>query len=243
MTRHAVVLGMAAFALFLFLASAASADGPRIGGGGGGSPNPLPGRSGACWSEPPDLNGFIGGSEQILVIGLQDEIANDFVVSASPITTASWGWGWYDESGCDEHPATPGFNLRFYEAGDCLPGTLIAELSITNFTEEYLGCQDPVHGPALYRATTDIAVDLVPNQTYWCGVQVKDHTWPPEAGRLSTAEITGCESAFKSVFFGYPDWVPSRTVWGFSWDASQEFWCGATPVEATSWGRVKAMFR
>jgi len=212
MTKIMIVVFNLIFALPMVQPGAASADTPGIGGGGDGGPNVIQGDRDACWSEPPDLNGFIGSAEQTLMYGLESEIANDFVVSGSVITRASWGWGWYDESVCGMHPATPGFNLRFYEAGDCLPGALFADLSITNYTEEFLRCRSEHGVNDMYKATTDIAVAVTPGQIYWCGVQVKDHSFPPQAGRLSTGEITGCESAFKSAYFGFPDWVPTIEV-------------------------------
>jgi hypothetical protein len=224
-------------------ASAAWADLPVIGRGPIGSPNPLPPSRDTCWSEPPDLNGQIGSSEQMLMYGLESEIANDFVVSGSVITKASWAWAWYDEYACGSHPSTPGFNLRFYEDTGCMPGSIIADLSITGFEEEYLGCFETVGIDDLFRATTDISVNVVPGQTYWCGVQVKDHTFPPQAGRLAASVVTDCESMFKSAYFGFPNWTRTRDVWGFSWDASQEFWCGVTPVQGTSWSRIRALFR
>ncbi len=232
------------FVFLLLHPGTAAADGPVIGSVGGDRPGLLTPEPFACWSEPPDSNGTIGSSEQIAASGLESEIANDFVVSGTIITRASWGWAWFDEAGpCDNHPTTPGFNLRFYENDGCLPGTLIADLSITAFTEEYLGCRTQPAINTMYRATTDVAVDVVAGQTYWCGVQVKDHAFPPQAGRLATGAVTGCASAFKSAYFGYPAWAPTSTVWGFAWDASQEFYCGTTPVRDTDWGEIKALFR
>ena len=43
----------------------------------------------------------------------------------------------------------------------------------------------------------------------------------------------------------FPDWIPAIDVFGQPYDASQrmEDECDPTPVEATSWGAIKSLYR
>ena len=65
---------------------------------GTGAPNPGQGDARAMWSEPPDLNGVFGGSEQILQFGLESEIANDFVPTETTITHVTWWGGFFSNT-------------------------------------------------------------------------------------------------------------------------------------------------
>jgi hypothetical protein len=233
---------LAALALILGGLGTASADAPRMHNLAGGPLALLAADSMACWSEPPDLNGMVGSSEQIQTYGLQSEIANDFVAPSSLITKAAWGWAWYDMVTCDGHPPEPGFNLRFYQSAAEIPGSIIADLSITTYAEQFLDCRTEHGVHAMYQAAAEVAVDVVAGQTYWFGMQVKDHEFPPQAGRLGAGSVTGSESVFLSAFFGYPEWTPTSAVWGVAWDASQELECGETAVQPRTWGRIKRAF-
>jgi hypothetical protein len=46
---------------------------------------------------------------------------------------------------------------------------------------------------------------------------------------------------FRSAFYSYPDWWAED--WFPPYDFSQEFECGATPIQNTTWGTVKALYR
>ena len=184
-------------------------------------PNPCS----VMWSEPPDLNGMILSSEQILMYGLETELANDFVPTGPTITHVTWWGGYYNNSTpCLPGILTPGFNLRFYEDAGWVPGNLIADLPITQFTEEYVGCQDD--GYPMYKWGAYVNVNLVAGNLYWFSAQIKDHPYPPLGGRLASMGVVASESVFKSAYFGYPDWTPVSEVTGIAFDASQEFESG-----------------
>jgi hypothetical protein len=206
-----------------------------------GGHNVVPGGRDACWSEPADLNGLIGTSEIIDTYGLVSELANDFVVTGGIITKTIWWGGQYGVSvPCMPEWPTPGFNLRFYEDAQCLPGGVIADLSITDFTEESLDCIGGFY--PIWKWSADISVGVSPGVLYWFGAQYKDHTFPGQGGRLTSAAVIGCEGAFKSAFFGYPDWVPGSMPFGSAYDFSQEFECGATPTRPTTWGVIRGLY-
>ncbi len=217
--------------------------GPVLGTPWTGMQNVIEGSRDACWSEPPDPEGLIGSSEQILDYGLESELANDFVPPGDVISHATWWGGYYGNSNpCVPGVPTPGFNLRFYEDAGCVPGTVIADISVTTFNEESMGCQGGYY--PLFKWDTDVNVPLVAGNLYWFGAQLKDHPFPPQGGRLAAGVVTGCESMFKSAFFSYPDWTRTTDVWDRALDMSQEFVCGA-PSRAlpTTWGAVKGLYR
>ncbi len=230
--------------LMAITACVAAADSPvSRGNASGREPVAAPGGRDVCWSEPGDLNGFLGSSEIISQFGLESEIANDFTAGEGLITKAIWWAGEYNPSiPCQQTWPTPGFNLRFYEDASCRPGTIIADLSITDFDEEFVTC--PNGWDLAFKYTVDVAVEVVPNALYWFGAQVKDHPFPGQGGRLTSVAVVGCEACGKSAYFGFPDWTPSSVIWSSPYDFGQEFECTqATAAKPTTWGGVKAIYR
>ncbi len=188
---------------------------------GTGVPNPGEGDSRAMWSEPPDLNGMLASSEQILQYQLETEIANDFVPTETTVTHATW-WGGYFNNGtpCQAGITAPGFNLEFFEDANCVPGDLSAYLVVTNFTEESVGCQSGEY--PLYKYGADVSVSVVSGGHYWFCAQMRDHAFPPQWGRLASIQVIECNSVFRSLYWGYPDWTDWCDYWQCP-DFSQEF--------------------
>jgi hypothetical protein len=189
---------------------------------------------------------LIGTSEQILALGLESEIANDFVSTSSLITHVTfWGGAYNTNIPCQAGVPVPGLNLRFYEDADCVPGTMIAALYLvpSQYTEESAGCQSG--WAPLYKWGADVSVNVVPAARYWFSGQISDHAFPPQFGRLCAFVWTDCLSMIKSAYFGYPDWtLCSDGVSGVWFEGSQEFECEAVvPVKGSSWGRIKALYR
>lgn len=200
-----------------------------------------------CWSEPPDLEGWILTSEVIGDFGLESEVANDFVLDeASTIVRARWWGGYYGNTNpCDPGMAAPGFRLRFYEdLEDCLPtpGYPLAEFVVEGTANEtYVGCQQEEFPLFAYEAELNLPV--TGGVRVWFSVQIADHGYPPQWGRLATVEISGCESAFRAGWWWW-GWDPVGQVIGYSTDFSQEFDCEtAVAVEECSWGRIKRLYR
>jgi hypothetical protein len=177
------------------------------------------------WSEPPDLNGVIGTSEQIEP-DLETEIVNDFVPTEAIITRVTWWGGYYNNSlPCESGIQTPGFILRFYEDADCdAPCPPLAELLVTDFSEEYLGCQNEQY--PLYKWSAAVELPVIAGNTYWFSSQMINHPFPPQAGRLASLGIVNCASLFWVNWFDVPpcQWTPCSEVFGVPYDASQEFY-------------------
>jgi hypothetical protein len=210
-----------------FIAGMAMATTPVPFHEGSGPPNVVPSGRDVCWSEPADLNGLIGSSEQILSLGLETELANDFVPNAGCVQHVTWWGGYYNNSTpCVSGTATPGFNLKFYTDAGCVPaGAPTAVVVVTGglFTETSVGCQLGVF--PMFKWDADVGVAVTAGNLYWFGAQMIDHAYPPQAGRLAAAVVTYCDTVFQSAYFGFPDWTPAVDVFGVAFDCSQEFTC------------------
>lgn len=163
-------------------------------------------------------------------LGLESEIANDFVWGCQHVEVGKvvWWGGYFNVSTpCESGITTPGFNLRFYSDAGCVPGDLYAELAVTDFTETAVGCQGGTY--PLFKWSADIYV-TPPGDLNWFSPQMMDHAFPPQGGRLASAVVTGCNAMFRSAYFGYPDWTRTSDVFGAEVDFSQEFW--GTPERA-----------
>jgi hypothetical protein len=208
---------------------------------GSGGHNVVASLRDVCWSEPADLNGLIGSSEQILSQGLESELANDFVPTGSLSKVTFWGGYWNNSTPCASGITTPGFNLRFYDDSGCAPGNLVAFVVATYFTETSVGCQAGQY--PMFKWEMYVSVYLSGGSPYWFDGQIADHPFPPQGGRLAAAFVTGQGSMFKSVYFGFPDWTPAVDVFGVEFDCSQEFECGgSTPTKKTTWGHIKSLY-
>jgi hypothetical protein len=206
--------------------------------------NPLPPNRDIFWSEPPNLEGLIGSSEQILEFGLETELANDFLTDRDlTITLARWWGGYYNYTPGD--PLVTSFNLRFYENADCLPGPLYYEVVVfSNAHESFIYDQGAY---PIYEYRLSLVLEVTQGHNYWFLAQAGDHPFPPQWGRLQSVESIGCEAAFRSEFFSYPDWaVPCGDLPPiYPCDFSQEFEeeSEPTPVIPSSWGKIKGLSR
>ena len=235
-----------ALALVLSLAFAGGvlAVDPSLSVGGGGM-NVLDGSGrDVVWAEPPNLDGLIASSEVIGDLGLESEIATDFVLTFdTSIGFVRWWGGYYNGNGCGEIGVATHWNLRLYDDAGCVPNQLIAEFLAVNSNEVSIGCQAGAFPMFEYWTWIDCTTFFAGN-LYWFSAQASSHTFPPQVGRLAAAGVTNCESVFRSAFFGFPDWVATIDVFGISVDFSQRFEniCN-TPVVETTWGAVKALYR
>ena len=230
-----------ALALNLAVTGGALATNPDLSAGGGGM-NVLDSGRDAYWSEPPNLDGLIASSEIIGEIGLESEVANDFIAADDALILGARWWGGYFASNCLDLGYGAYWNLRFYNDGGCVPGEVIYE-SLGVFAHEVsIGCRFDLYPLFQYEAPVDLQV--LGGAVYWFGAQCGDHVFPPQVGRLASEGVVNCESVFKSSFFAYPDWVSTIYVFGVEIDFSQEFEAaGSVPALRTTWGAVKGLYR
>jgi len=210
--------------------------------GPGGSPADL--NREVLWLDNPDYDANAGSSEIIGEFGLESEIANDFFLQASAtIQKVTW-WGTYWGQSEYELPLDGGMNLRFYYDAGCLPEAVpFIEylLPDDNCCADYAPGGDGTHD-FIYEYCFDVPLEA---GLYWFSAQHGNHIFMGQWGRLGADMTQMCDSVFKSEYFAYPYWVPAPDVFGDLYDASQMFEdvCEATPIEKTSWGRVKGLYR
>jgi hypothetical protein len=237
--RAAVLVGLCS----LGLPRSASA-GPTLGQPGPGGAPQSPSLD-ACWSQPPDLEGWLISSEVISEFGLATETAGDFILDDDrTITRIRWWGGYYsNDVPCDPGMTPAGFYLRFYESDpDCLPalGPPLIEIFVPGDAGQSLvGCGSGMF--PLYRYEAPVSLSLLGGTRYWLSVQIADHPYPPQWGRLAAAAVQGCDGAFRAFL---PWWEPLEAIVGVPLDLGQELECDVpVAVQARTWGQVKALYR
>ena len=227
---------------------------------GTGRHNVLPGGRDALWSEPPDLDGIVASSEQILLFGLESEIANDFYITNDITITIAKFWGGYyaNDVYCGSGMTYRCHNLRLYEDVACTPARLPDQ---PPHYAEYLGipCDEGTviycnsYGFPVFDYRAFVSVPVHGGHRYWFGAQMCDHQYSPQWGRLAAYFVTDCGSVFWGPYFGYTEWTPCLDIFGVLFDASQEFvgFVDAGIPEGardftdrtTSWGAIKGLYR
>jgi hypothetical protein len=226
---------MGALVLVLGVVAAGGAQAADLSpGAGGGGMNVVPSGRWVVWSEPANLDGVVASSEVISEDGFETETANDFVLNEDiRISRARWWGAYWSVVDCNDIGYATHWNLRFYEDGGCLPSAVVYEQVNVPASETYVSCQSGLYPICKYEAE-NLSFDPQIYVRYWFGAQASDHGSPPQVGRLASAAVVGCESAFKSEYFGYYDWVPVSDPFGQSFDVSQEFEGGDIPPP--DWG-------
>jgi hypothetical protein len=208
----------------------------------------LPGSGGAPWSgarevlwiNNPDFASDGSSSEVIDEYDLETETADDFLFEADAIIQKVTWWGVYYHY--EPGDLDLGFNLRFYRDNAGLPeAEPFVEYIIEGDANETLADGGDMFSQFVYWHCICLAL---PAGRYWFSAQC-EHIFPPQWFRMGADTIQLCESAFRSTYFSYPDWVPVGVVFGSSFDVSQMFEdeCEATAIDDTRWGAVKALYR
>jgi hypothetical protein len=196
------------------------------------------------WLDNPDFSANTGSSEIIGEFALETEIANDFIVEVevTPRKLTWWGTYW---NGFEGTPTGAGFNIRRYNDAGCIPEPTPTHecILVGNDCCEALADGGDMFSQYIYEHCGE-GQQLAPG-LYWISIQMADHTFPPQWGRLGADQTQICDSAFRSEYFAYPEWVPAPDVFGDLYDASMmlEDECIPTATEDASWGAIKALYR
>jgi hypothetical protein len=196
-------------------------------------------RAEVVWSQPPDLHGFKATSEIIAIYGLDTRIADDFELESDATirTLVFWG-GYYDWTGEDPDPP---FNIVFYSHFGCNPVDVLAAYDCLRAVRGFIGYDD--YGDPTYEYTVDVDFAATANTRYWCLVQACDHPYPPLWGRQQSTVNPLCEAQYY-MFGSPPEWMDMWDVFGVPWGASFELRTDTpTPVQPTTWGRIRSQFR
>jgi len=156
------------------------------------------------WSQGPDCNAA-GTSEVISAFSLVSNCADDFVfTSAKNITAAAW---WFAPFNGD-YSTLSSWTVTIYDEAACLPANIVQQWVIPfNMSHELLYCPNGYYS---YWADLTPAFTASANTKYWVSVQTGDHAFPPgQWGWAMHAQVSGCQGAFKSAYFGFPNYVPA----------------------------------
>jgi hypothetical protein len=172
------------------------------------------------------------------------QMADDFLCDESgPILAVEW-WGTYWNPG---PPPPPGFFfvIEFWTDNglpypDSHPETLIYQEPCYIFFEDY----DPDYEQYHYFQYLENPFFQEEGMIYWVSIYAV-FPYPPQYGWcVGEPQWWDCAN-FKSDFFGYPEWTSSEIVWGICYDMAFVLYgqYDPNPVEETSWGNIKAMFK
>jgi hypothetical protein len=188
------------------------------------------------WTQLPEAGGVGVTSEQSIALGIVSESGDDFLCDdGSPIVAVEW-WGVDYTGGLIDY-----FIVRFYTDDGGLPGTLAYEEECHAFDSELMAGQFDRYR---YYAALPSAFDQDGGVTYWFSVQAvhPDDQW----FWLESANAEGWNlgGVVRSEYFGCPDWVTVSEATGTRREFSFVLYADVTsPVESTTWGGVKALFR
>ncbi len=193
------------------------------------------------WTQLPDL---VEGSAYTSSVRLSDgywaELADDFHTdTAGPIVAIEW-WG------AESPPVDLLYVIvRFYEDGSStsrgLPGTLAYEQSIYTFSTEEL----PGTSRNNYRYTADLPVPFGPNAggVYWISIQGVEQSSQWYWYEAHSDYFWRDEAAFRSDFWGHPDWVPYSEFGSEPEEFAFILYADDSPVEERTWSSIKGLFR
>jgi len=168
-----------------------------------------------CWS--------LASSEIITDFLLQSNGADDFIfTSGKNISAIMWWFGYFNYT----YSPFTNWTVTIYDEAACLPENIVQQWVIPfNQSHETYFC-DPFPGTPGWSSTYQYWADLTPaftataNKKYWLSVQAGDHVFPGQWGWDTTIPVSGCDAAFKSVYFGYPSYTGVFDVFGSHFDFS-----------------------
>jgi hypothetical protein len=192
------------------------------------------------WTQLPEVGGIGITSEQCIGLGIVSESAEDFYCEdGAPIVAVEW-WGvdWTDE-------VIDFFIIRFYSDVPgppySHPGDLLYEEECHAFTYELIPGQFDQY---YYYVDLPSAFDQDGDTIYWISIQAVHPTDQWFWLECEDAYYWNDAGVVRSEFFGFPDWVTVEGATGTYREFSFVLYADVmSPVESTTWGGVKAMFR
>ncbi len=192
------------------------------------------------WSQLPDIEGTAIASHYRTSDDFWVESADDFYCDdGAPIVSIEW-WGMDMTSA-----GVTSFVIRFYSDVPAPPfshpGDLLYEGVISSWTAEL------VPGSSYYHYAADLPVSFhqVADNVYWISIQAihdADGGW--FWMQCLESDYWNDEGTLRSDPAGFPDWTPISQAAGIYMQLSFVLYADVNgPVEDTSWGHIKAMFR
>jgi hypothetical protein len=172
------------------------------------------------------------------------QCADDFLCEdPDPIVAVEW-WGTFWNPG-PPPPPDIFFVIEFWTDNglpypDSHPLDLIYQEPCYFWEEDY----DPDYEQYHFFQYLDVPFQQYPGNLYWISIYAY-FCYPPQWGWcIGEPPFADCTN-FYSPFFGYPEWTSSEIVWGLCYDQAFVLYkpFEPNPVEETSWGTIKAMFK
>lgn len=169
------------------------------------------------------------------------QVADDFMCYESgPILAIEW-WGTYWNPGYPP-PAGTFFVIEFWTDNPGPPShpeQLIYQEPCYNFTEDYDVDYEQYH----YVQYLENPFFQEEGNIYWLSVYAY-FCYPPQFGWCTGEPPWNDCASFYAPFFGFDEWTTAEIVWGVCYDmAFVLYGPSVSPVEDSSWGNIKAMFR
>jgi len=240
--RFVIVIALVCFAAAAF--GAPEMESPRYQGGGRvWAPLDDPNLS-VKWVQTPVPypygNALASQDDQVYPFFAQ--VADDFLCEETgPILAVEW-WSTYWNPG-PPPPAGYYFMIEFWTDNPGPPShpeQLIYQEPCYMFAEDYDEDYQQFH----YVQYFDYPFQQEQGNIYWISIYAV-FPYPPQHGWcIGEPQWNDCAS-FYAPFFGYPEWTDAITVWGECHDMAFVLYgpYGNNPVEETSWGNIKAMFK
>jgi len=168
---------------------------------------------------------------------MADDIPGSFAgtdVNEVTFYVAEWGGGW--------NPFTS-MTVNFYNTS-CPPG-MNADQSFEVAYGDCTAQQVYAGGWYVYMMTIPLPQAVTIGSTTSLGGRV-NNGWgqnPPYCGLVICDTVTGCGGYWAGDYWGYPRWTALGSYLGYPVDVAYCIGANVTPAEATSWGRVKSIFR
>ena len=199
------------------------------------------------WQQLPDFEGSAVSSEWCDDIGLITDMADDFLCEdGDPIVALEW---WGTEYNCGIYgPPIPidYFTVRFYEDIGGIPGAVVYEQIVTDWTEEYAAGGD-MYSDFHYYADLPVPFMQEAGNIYWLQIQAR-HTrtdycqWGWHQCLLE--DEWNYEAVLRSDYFGVPDWSPLTPLIGYHFETAFVIYAEPfNPVASASWSTIKAIYR
>ena len=157
------------------------------------------------------------------------ETADDFILgTGSPISIVRW---WFFMAA---DPLTTDWIIRIYDNQNCLPSSLLQTWNIpaTEITFEYACSEFGMNVYDLWAGLTPAFVPS-PGTYYWISIQAvaAEEFWCTYG---NSGDYLNCPGAFKSAYFGFPDFTSTLITQGESMDFTFELYT-SEQVPVSDW--------
>jgi hypothetical protein len=178
-------------------------------------------KQGIIWDNVMDYSYGLGATQWDETISFDALIADDFMLDANlQVTRVDWLGGYWGGP-----PDDGDFNWEvvfYYDFGDgTKPGATIATYSFANADVNETFIEGSPGGSNFYSYSVDLPtpVGCDAGTKYWISVQGIG-VYPPQSGWGIHTSLLLHEAVFKSVYFGFPNWTNTSSVFGIAVDAA-----------------------